>query len=70
MTKTEFAAPDIECDGCANAIKKALGKTEGVESVTVSVEAKTVLVEHDKELASVEALLTRLDHAGFPATVR
>jgi len=70
VTKTEFASPDIECDGCANAIKKALGKADGVGSVAVDVAAKTVTVEHDNELASVEALLMRLDHAGFPAAVR
>lgn len=70
MTKTAFLAPDIECDGCANSIKKALGKADGVGTVAVDVAAKTITVEHDHDLASVEALLTRLDHAGFPATVR
>lgn len=69
MTTTNFSAPDIECGGCAASIQKALGKVEGIASVEVDTEKKTVAVSHDDVLVSPEAIATRLDHIGFPATV-
>ena len=68
MIKTTFSASDIECGGCASAIEKVLSPVEGIGQVRVDVEQKTVTVEYDPVLVSVEALLTRLDHTGFPAT--
>lgn len=70
MDTTTFSAPDISCGGCANAIKKALGGVAGIDRVDVDVDAKTVTVAHDPDLASAAAVLTRLDHAGFPATIQ
>ena len=64
--QTRFKAPDIECDGCANAIKNALGRVEGVSSVDVDVERKTVSVSHIDSTS--DALIEHaLDRAGFPA---
>ncbi len=65
MQTTTFTAPDIECAGCANSIKKALSKLSGVESVDVDIEAKTVRVAHSSE-ATKEILAKTLDKAGFP----
>jgi copper chaperone len=62
---TTFQAPDIECDGCANAIKRALSKVEGISAVTVEVDKKTVNVTHSTR---PETILAALDRAGFPAT--
>jgi copper chaperone CopZ len=67
-TTTRFSAPDIECDGCANAIKKALGAVAGVSAVAVDVGAKTVAVTHDAGRAPRETVAAALDRAGFPAT--
>lgn len=63
---TTFSAPDIECGGCANAIKNALGKVSGISTIAVDIEKKTVTVAHD---TSNESILAALDKAGFPATV-
>lgn len=60
-----FTAPDIECDGCANAIKKALGKLPGVSAVEVDVPTKRVTVHHDPG-ATRDTLVAALDRAGFP----
>ena len=69
MTQTTFVAPEIACGSCARSIAKALERVEGIVAVQVSVEGKTILVAHDPDLVSVAAILTRLDHVGFPATV-
>jgi len=65
--KTTFTAPDIECAGCANAIKNALSKVTGVASVVVDIEQKTVTVDHEAPTATVQ---TALDNAGFPAQMK
>ncbi|WP_309707919.1 heavy-metal-associated domain-containing protein, partial [Armatimonas sp.] len=61
--------PEIECGGCAPANYRARTKMVGKGAVQVNVEEKTVIVAHDPILVSVAAILTRLDHAGFPATL-
>lgn len=62
-------APDISCKSCANAITNALSKLNGVQQVTVDVPAKMVEVHFEESEVTVEAILQRLDEAGFPATV-
>ena len=58
--------PDIECEGCANAIKRSLGAVDGVQSVEVGVEGKNVTVCYDPARATDQALRERLAQAGFP----
>jgi len=67
MQTTTLSAPDIMCDGCANAIKKALGGLAGVSEVEVDIAAKRVTVSHGVAV-SRETLTTALDRAGFPST--
>ncbi len=64
--KILFSAPDIECDGCAQAIKRALGKTPGVSEVQVDVNTKHVSAFLSAP-ASDKTVLDALDKAGFPA---
>ncbi len=64
---TTFTSPDIECDGCANAIKNAVGKLEGVTGVQVDIKSKQVTVKHDSTIAP-GALASALDKAGFPTS--
>lgn len=66
-TKTTFTAPDIVCGGCANAIKNALGRIDGVTAVDVDVETKKVTVDHEANLTQ-ERLAEVLDDAGFPSS--
>lgn len=63
--QSTFTAPDIECDGCANAITKALGRIEGVTQTIVDIPTKKVTVSHD-ETVTRQALEAALDRAGFP----
>lgn len=65
---TKVTAPDIVCGGCANAIKNALGRVEGVNEVEVNVETKEVRVEH-KESVTRDRIVDALDEAGFPTNV-
>src|SRR5947209_2463082 len=49
--ESTFSSPDIVCEGCAGAIRKALGAIEGVTDVGVDVAAKRVAVEHDPRVS-------------------
>jgi copper chaperone CopZ len=64
MKTTTFFVPDILCGGCASAIQKALGSTDGVSQVSGEVAAKTVTVTHD-EKATPEDIAMTLDRTGF-----
>ena len=65
METKVYSALDIECDGCANAIRKAVGKVEGVQSVQVNVDHKEVSVTFDAP-ATESQVVGALDNAGFP----
>jgi copper chaperone CopZ len=66
MKTTPFTAPEIECQGCASAIKKSVGMVAGVSDVQVDVDTKRVIVSH-KEDAPVESIKAALERAGFSA---
>jgi copper chaperone len=61
---TTVTAPDITCGGCANAIKNAFGRVEGVDQVDVDVATKQVTVHGTVDK---DRVLDVLDKAGFPA---
>jgi len=61
---TTLTAPDIVCDGCASAIRKALGALDGVARVDVDVARKTVAIEHEANVSRA-ALSDALERAGF-----
>ena len=66
MTEVRLHAPDIECDGCANSIKKALGRLNGITSAEVDVDAKDVAATYDENLTDRAAIVAALEDAGFP----
>ena len=62
---TTVKTPDITCGGCANSIKNALGKMEGIKNVEVDVNTKMVSIEHGAQI-SREQIAAKLDDIGFP----
>jgi copper chaperone len=65
--ETLVKANDIECDGCANAIKNALGRLDGVESIKVDVQGKEVRIQHSQQIGRAE-IEAAMDKAGFPVS--
>ncbi|HZO89247.1 MAG TPA: heavy-metal-associated domain-containing protein [Chthonomonadaceae bacterium] len=57
--------PAIHCEGCANAIKRSLGKLAGVHSVEVDIPGKNVTVQYDEAQVGPGAIRERLLQAGF-----
>ena len=65
MAISLFHSSEIECDGCATAIKNTLGKIDGVTSVEVEVAGKLITIDHSSNV-SPNRLMSALDGAGFP----
>lgn len=57
-----YRVPGISCDHCKNAIEGEVGHLDGVDQVTVDVEAKTVSVAGSATDDSVRAAI---DEAGY-----
>lgn len=49
--KTILKVEGMACNHCAHAIKAELSEIEGVKEVVVSLEGKTVTVEHEGNVA-------------------
>eukprot|EP00200_Dunaliella_tertiolecta_P001853 CAMPEP_0202349056 /NCGR_PEP_ID=MMETSP1126-20121109/6708_1 /ASSEMBLY_ACC=CAM_ASM_000457 /TAXON_ID=3047 /ORGANISM="Dunaliella tertiolecta, Strain CCMP1320" /LENGTH=67 /DNA_ID=CAMNT_0048940805 /DNA_START=34 /DNA_END=237 /DNA_ORIENTATION=+ len=52
---------DMMCEGCVGAVKRVLGKLEGVESFDVNLEEKKVVVRGS---ATPEAVLEKVAKTG------
>ena len=65
--RTTVTAPDIVCGGCANAIKNAFGRVDGVSNVEVDVATKQVSVDHESSITR-DDIIRVLEDAGFPAS--
>eukprot|EP00562_Extubocellulus_spinifer_P005640 CAMPEP_0178520828 /NCGR_PEP_ID=MMETSP0696-20121128/27618_1 /TAXON_ID=265572 /ORGANISM="Extubocellulus spinifer, Strain CCMP396" /LENGTH=73 /DNA_ID=CAMNT_0020151723 /DNA_START=57 /DNA_END=278 /DNA_ORIENTATION=- len=59
MPETRFDV-GMTCEGCASAVKRILGKMDGVSDVQTDVEAKTVVVTADASV-SPELMLEKLE---------
>ncbi len=69
MNTVRLHSTEIACEGCVNSIKRALGAMQGVSSVVGDASTQTVEVAYDPTKVSAEALIARMEKAGFPATV-
>ena len=56
-----FSVPEMSCDHCVAAITGAVSPIDGVESVTIDLQAKTVAVVGGDR----EAIVAAIDDAGY-----
>ena len=64
MSPLTLVAPDISCAHCQRHITEALGRLDGVRSVDVDIESKTVVVDLDERVVSEAEVRATLDDAG------
>jgi copper chaperone len=57
--------PDISCNHCKDTIEGAVGQLEGIETVQVDVEQRTVAVAFDETEISLPQIVAALDEAGY-----
>ena len=65
MEKTTLVATDISCEHCQLAIEGAVGKVEGVKTVSVDIPAKTVHIEYDPQQATLAKIEEVMDDVGY-----
>ncbi|WP_163265897.1 heavy-metal-associated domain-containing protein [Chelativorans alearense] len=65
-----FAVENMTCALCPLTVKSAMKRVEGVQSVQVDFEAKTVTVTYDPSRATAQAIAAASTNAGYPAAVK
>jgi copper chaperone len=66
MTVKTYNVPDVSCVHCKRAIEGALGRLDGVESVLVDVDHKTVDVGFDQAVLQEAVIVRTLAEEGYP----
>ena len=62
---TTLTVPDISCNHCKDTIEGAVGQLEGIETVQVDVEQRTVAVAFDETEISLPQIVAAIDEAGY-----
>jgi copper chaperone len=65
MEQATLVAPDISCEHCQHAIEGAVGKVEGVTTVSVDILAKTVHIEYDPQQVTLTKIEEVMDDVGY-----
>lgn len=55
----------MSCSHCENAVKKAVGTLNGVDSVTVDLKSKKVSVEYDCERVDLKTIKDTIEDQGY-----
>jgi copper chaperone len=65
MEKSIIKVDGMSCEHCVKSITKAVGALQGVDAVTVDLEGKTVSVEHNPVLVSIENIKFTIEEQGY-----
>ena len=65
MQTVKLRVEGMSCSHCENAVKKAVGALQGVNSVEVSLSEKTVAVEFDAAKVSLDEIKEAIDDQGY-----
>jgi copper chaperone CopZ len=63
MTTLSYSVPGVSCEHCQVAIEGEVSQVEGVESVEVDLDAKTVTISGDP--LNEAAIVAAIDEAGY-----
>ncbi|MDR1838799.1 MAG: copper ion binding protein [Treponema sp.] len=65
MEKLTLQVDGMSCEHCKNAVTKAVSALPGVSSVNVDLKAKTVTVQHDPALATLEKIKAEIEELDY-----
>jgi copper ion binding protein len=60
-----LSVPEVSCEHCVNTINGALGALPGVKEVSTDIPTKTVHVNYDTHVVSLQQIEATLDDAGY-----
>jgi len=55
----------MSCSHCENRVKKSVGELDGVDSVLVSLDDKTVTIEYDDEVTGIDLVKETIEDQGY-----
>lgn len=67
IVKTVLRSDELSCPSCVAKIEKALQALPGVESAHVRFNTGRIEVEHDPQVAAVDALVQTVQGTGYAA---
>lgn len=65
MTTKTLSVPDISCGHCKSAIEGAVGELDGVTTVEVAIDARTVDISFDDEAVGLDAIVGAIEGQGY-----
>lgn len=63
MKKEKYTVTGMTCAACSAAVERAVGKVEGVSSVTVNLLSNSMVVEYDENLLEPSQIVTAVSDA-------
>ena len=69
MEKKTFAVLGMMCAGCAANVERRLTQTEGVQSASVNLPARTALIDYDETVTSPEQIKESLSAIGYDLVI-
>jgi len=60
-----FKCKEISCKGCQAHISESVNTLEGIKSVEVSIENKTVKIEFDENKVTIDKIKEAIEEAGY-----
>ena len=69
MEKKTFAVLGMMCAGCAANVERRLNQTEGVQSASVNLPARTALIDYDETVTSPEQIKKSLAAIGYDLVI-
>ena len=64
MTTVTLNVPDIHCGHCKSSIEGAVADVPGVERVEVTIDTRTVEIDHD-ETTAMDAIVGAIEGQGY-----
>lgn len=65
MISTTLSVPDISCGHCKTSIEGAVGPLDGVESVEVAIDDRTVAVGYDGSDDTFATIVAAIEGQGY-----
>jgi copper chaperone len=66
VVEVTLTAPDISCDHCIAAIRRALSKLAGVQFVEGNPQTKQVTIRYDPSMVELTAIEKVMKEEGYP----
>jgi copper chaperone len=65
MTSRTLSVPDISCQHCKSSIEGAVGPLNGVDSVEVAMDDRTVAIDYDGTDGTFEVIVAAIEEQGY-----